>query len=279
MKNTQIGLKKVDHHFLASDNQLDLYTILLINKGIGTYRIETGSYTYRGPAIFFMTPFQSMQFKSPAPAHGWMLQFHGDFYCIEFHKEEVACNGLLFNNIFLTPHINLSVEEAVQIENLFLQMKQELEFHRYDKSVVTAYLQLVLALCSRIKKTEIKKHDLPRFKDSKMEKFKELIEKHYLTFHRPQDYARLLQIDSNQFTKRCKKYFGKSPTSLIHERIILEARKLLHLTRRNIKDIAYELQFKDEHYFSRFFKKSTGLSPQNFRLKTGISIVADLSRD
>lgn len=280
MNNVQIRLKEVNQKFLASYNQVDLYTIILVKKGHGSYRVETGSYTYSGPAIFFMTPFQSLQFKSSVPSNAWMLQFHGDFYCIEFHKEEVACNGLLFNNIFLAPHIILTDEDVEQINKLFLQMKQELEVKdRYDKSVVTAYLQLILALCSRIKKNELKNRDIPRFQDIKMERFKELIEEKYLTLHRPHDYARLLHLDGNQLTKRCKKYFGKSPTDLIHERIILEARKLLHLTRRNIKDIAFELNFKDEHYFSRFFKKSTGLSPHNFRVKTGISIMADLSRE
>ncbi|WP_222597054.1 helix-turn-helix domain-containing protein [Chitinophaga pinensis] len=58
--------------------------------------------------------------------------------------------------------------------------------------------------------------------------------------------------------------------------MILEAKRQLHLTRRSIKEIAYSLQFSDEFYFSRFFKKFTKVSPQTFRQKTGISIVADL---
>jgi AraC family transcriptional activator of pobA len=56
----------------------------------------------------------------------------------------------------------------------------------------------------------------------------------------------------------------------------LEAKKKLHLTRQNIKEIAYALNFPDEYYFSRFFKKFTKVSPQSFRDQTGISIVADL---
>ncbi len=63
---------------------------------------------------------------------------------------------------------------------------------------------------------------------------------------------------------------------MTHERIILEAKKKLHLTRQSIKEIAYALNFTDEFYFSRFFKNFVKVSPQTYREKTGISIVADL---
>jgi AraC family transcriptional activator of pobA len=62
---------------------------------------------------------------------------------------------------------------------------------------------------------------------------------------------------------------------LISERLIFEAKKQLHLTKQSIKEIAYNLQFEDEFYFSRVFKKFTKVSPKVFRAKTGISVVAD----
>ena len=115
-------------------------------------------------------------------------------------------------------------------------------------------------------------------KDELMERFQQLLNEHYLTLHKPQDYADLLAMSSNTFTKRCTKYFKKPPSHLITERLVLEAKKQLHLTRKSIKEIAYALNFEDEFYFSRVFKKFTNVSPQAFRDMTGISIVADLYR-
>jgi len=56
---------------------------------------------------------------------------------------------------------------------------------------------------------------------------------------------------------------------------VLEAKKQLHLTHKSIKEIAFDLNFEDEFYFSRFFKKNVGLSPKHFRESVGISIVAN----
>ena len=84
-------------------------------------------------------------------------------------------------------------------------------------------------------------------------------------------------MTANQLSKRSQRYFSKTPSELIQERVILEAKKLLHLTRKSVKEISFSLNFEDEHYFSRFFKKSVGISPQIYREKAGISKVADLS--
>ena len=64
---------------------------------------------------------------------------------------------------------------------------------------------------------------------------------------------------------------------LIQERVTLEAKKLLHLTYKSVKEIAAELNFEDEFYFSRYFKKNVGVSPLRYREKVGISIVAKIS--
>jgi YesN/AraC family two-component response regulator len=60
-------------------------------------------------------------------------------------------------------------------------------------------------------------------------------------------------------------------TDLISERIIIEAKRELYLTSKTIKEIAYELGYNDEHYFSRFFKTNADVSPQIFRETVGFA--------
>jgi AraC family transcriptional activator of pobA len=247
-------------------------------KGNGSVNIDSTDYEFSGNIALFTTPYQTIVFKLLNEIPVRSLLFHGDFYCIEYHKKEVACNGLLFNNIYDQPFIVLNDEEFIEMHGIFDKLAAELDFKdSYSQAVVRAYLQLMLALSSKVKKAgsnylqeEIFHHPIG--------KFKILLEEHFKRERSPSFYAEQLGIAPNTFSKQCAAYFFKSPSQLIHERVILEAKKQIHLTYKSMKEIAAELNFDDENYFSRYFKKHAGITPTTFREDVGISIVADLSR-
>jgi len=273
--NTLLSLHTAWPDELGRPVQFAGYTVLFLANGTGVFHADFGAFRYEGPTLLFATPTQVIYLQQDIPAPFAMLQFHGDFYCIEYHRAEVACNGLLFNNIYIEPTMALSADAMSVFQQLLLQLENELNQPAPADIVLRAYLQLLLAKCSSIKASTPALVLPPQ--DEAMEHFRTLLEAHYLTLHKPSDYAELLAMAPNTFTKRCTRYFKKTPSQLIQERLILEAKKQLHLTRRSIKEIAHALKFEDEYYFSRVFKKFTNHSPQAFRDSVGISIVADLS--
>ena len=273
--NVLLGLDHPEDNTLASPAQFAEYTVILITEGEGIFHADFASFPFTSPIILFSTPQQSIYIKETKPVKYVILQFHSDFYCIEYHRNEVACNGLLFNNIYIEPSLKLSQGELDSYLQLILQINDEFKQPDPSDIVLRAYLQLFLAKSSSIKIKSIEKQKV--FKDEKMDLFKQLLEENFLTLHKPSDYASLLAMTPNNFTKQCTRRFNKTPSQLIQERLILEAKKQLHLTRLSIKEIAFALKFQDEYYFSRVFKKMTKISPQAFRNTTGISIVADLS--
>lgn len=253
------------------------YLVLLIHEGSGSWQADFALRRFEGPAILFATPMQAVQIKTTQAVTYTLIRFHSDFYCIEAHRDEVACNGLLFNNIYQDPSISLDNTLHAAFSQIFAQMKDELSGPEPSAMVLRAYLQLVLAKSSTCKTRQEAAAAPARQKDAKMEKFRLLLDMHFLKLHKPADYADLLAITPNALSKKAVSYFGKTPSQLIQERLILEAKKLLHLTQLSVKEIAYKLEFSDEHYFSRFFKKAVKESPQSFRKKVGISVVANLS--
>ncbi len=253
------------------------YTVLLFPEGTGVYHADFGAFPFEGPVLLFATPTQVIHIQQEVPTPFVMIRFHGDFYCIEYHRSEVACNGLLFNNIYIEPSVILTTEETDSFRQIILQLEGELSRPAPAEIVLRAYLQLFLAKCSAVKTNTPANTTSGQPKDDAMEQFRTLLETHYLTLHKPSDYAELMAMAPNTFTKRCTRYFHKTPSQLIQERLILEAKKQLHLTRKSIKEIAHALKFEDEYYFSRVFKKFTNTSPQTFRDSVGISVVADLS--
>jgi len=273
-----LKLQVADGAALCTPAQYPVYTVFLIPVGAGTYHADFGVFNFKGPVLLFSTPLQVIYIEECQFLNCKMLQFHGDFYCIEFHREEVSCNGLLFNNIYVDPVVVLSDKEAGLFDSMLTDLNDELNEAEPSESILRAYLQLFLAKSSAIKIKAIAENKDKTEKDEQMERFKKLLDENFLTLHKPSDYASLLAMTPDNLTKRSVRYFKKTPSQLIQERLILEAKKQLHLTRKSIKEIAWNLKFQDEFYFSRVFKKFTKVSPQAFRDKTGISIVADLSK-
>ena len=89
--------------------------------------------------------------------------------------------------------------------------------------------------------------------------------------HTAGDYARTLNISRKALARMTKGYFNRTLTELIAERIIMEAKRELYMTRKPVKEIAYELGYDDVHYFSRFFKTNAKISPQIYRETVGFS--------
>jgi AraC family transcriptional activator of pobA len=273
-----LGLRNAGEDFLCLPAQFSEYTVYFIPAGKGIFHADFGTFPFSGPVLLFSTPLQVIYIEECQQVQCTMLQFHSDFYCIEYHRVEVACNGLLFNNIYLDPIVVLTDREAKVFELLLGEISDEFESPAPSEIVLRAFLQVFLAKSSSIKIKAINDKVDKMEKDDLMERFRQLLDVHYLDLHKPSDYANLLAMSPDNFSKRCTRFFKKTASQLIQERLILEAKKQLHLTRQSIKEIAYNLHFQDEFYFSRVFKKFTKVSPQAFRDKTGISIVADLSK-
>jgi AraC-like DNA-binding protein len=271
-----MAVREITGTFLDTAAQFPFYTVIFLTEGCGAYYADIGKFAFKAPVLLFSTPLQKLAIQHKVPLKGFIIQFHGDFYCIEYHKERVSCNGLLFNNIYIEPSVNLSDADAAVFEALCIDMMNEFSADKPDEEILRSYLQLFLAKSSNIKLKAMAEPAAEKEKDGQMDSFMQLLEQHYLILHKPADYVGLLAMTPNTLTKKSQRYFGKSPSLMIQERLVLEAKKKLHLTRQSIKEIAYALNFSDEFYFSRFFKKFTKVSPQVYRDQTGISIMADM---
>jgi AraC-like DNA-binding protein len=104
-----------------------------------------------------------------------------------------------------------------------------------------------------------------------LQNLKKAIEQNYRTKHSASEYAGILNISPNSLTRLAKVHLGKTLTDVIAERIIVEAKRELYLTSNSIKQIAFDLGYTDEFYFSRFFKTNTGISPQVYRSTVGFA--------
>ncbi|MCW8311137.1 MULTISPECIES: helix-turn-helix domain-containing protein [Sphingobacterium] len=255
---------------------------MLLFEDDAEFAIDFVDYSSSGSTLLFLSPYQQLKWLNNQNIPIQVLKFHGDYYCIEYHKKEVACNGLLFNNIYENPYFPIGQSTFDEIKELLQRMEREMANHPEDPfadSVLRSYLQLILAISSK-EKSKTLPQMLPgeSFPDP-ISRFQSLLDQHFITERSVSFYADVFALSTNAFSKKVKHRFGKAPSQLIKERVILEAKKMLHLSYLSIKEIADQLTFEDEFYFSRYFKKEVGVSPSHYRRKVGISIVAEKSID
>jgi AraC family transcriptional activator of pobA len=104
-------------------------------------------------------------------------------------------------------------------------------------------------------------------KSRQIEKFRQLIDQQFRTQHSMQAYADQLGLSIGQLSRICREVLGQSSLHVLNDRLIQEAQRGLVYTGLSIKQLADELGFVDDAYFSRFFRKHTGLSPRDYRAK------------
>ena len=154
------------------------------------------------------------------------------------------------------------------IVELLTRMRREyVEQQVGYQEALLACMKLLLITATRAKAnvTDGGTDEAIDFRHPVLSSLRDLIEQHYRSLHAPSDYAALLHLTPKTLGRIVREQFGKTLTDLIRERILKHAKwQLLH-TLRPVKEIAAELGFTDELYFSRLFKKATGISPTYFR--------------
>jgi AraC family transcriptional regulator, transcriptional activator of pobA len=249
------------------------YSLIWIREGNGKAKADFTEYDFGKNTMFAFSPYQPFML-SAKNIKGTAIHFHPDFFCIHKHQNEVACNGVLFNNIYQPPFTFIDENAKASLNSLLEQMRIEMKQEALAKfEILVSYLKIFLITISRLK-TQQQPEALSLVSDMKepfiLQNLKDAIEKDFRKKHSASDYADALNISAKALAKIAKSYFNKTLTELISERIIIEAKRELYLTNKTIKEIAYELGYEDEHYFSRFFKTNADVSPQLYRETVGV---------
>jgi len=244
--------------------QVDAYSIYWIKKGSGKYHIDFESYSFDGNVLFFLSPGQVFSVNTESIEEAYKLTFLKDFYCIQTHDKEVACNGVLFNNIYDTPFLQPTENDTLKLDFIITSLVDELkqsEAGQYD--MLQAYLKQFIVQAVRIKKDHYQIKD-----DTESQLFKDfslLVEQNYKTIHSVTEYANRLGVSPKSLTKNFQKIGSQAPSDFIKNRIILEAKRQLLYSSDSVKQIAFNLGYNDPAYFTRFFTKSTEKSPLHFK--------------
>jgi AraC family transcriptional activator of pobA len=261
------GYLKKHYPQLHTPHRHSFYHIVLFTKGKGGHTIDFEKFSVNPYQIYFMIPGQVHSWHFENGVDGYIVHFnealfttflqHKDylerFYFLRGHAENAVCQ--------------IPAAQQAGVERLFKSLLCEAtENEQPDIDMLRLRLLELFITIGRTCSSK-KSKSVPQQKLTVLRSFQQLIDKNYRTIRLPKEYADLLYITPNHLNALCQDLIGKTAGELIRNRTLLEAKRLLTNSDMTVTEIAYDLHFEDNSYFNRFFKKSEGITPEEFRKK------------
>jgi AraC family transcriptional regulator, transcriptional activator of pobA len=243
-----------------------LFQILIITSGAVNVQLDDQQARLQGKWAILVPAGTVHSFEFSPKTDGRIISLAGPL--LEDAHQGKAAN--LFKPLLnQADYIDFNKHEAQfsELIPLLNQLESELSYLHETRSLMGEYLIKAILLFLQRQQSHHKNAVNGQYKVgiSPVDQLKSLIENHYKEHWSSQDYAQVLGTSVSRLNRLCKTAFGRSVMNLIHERMLLEAKRSLIYTARSVEEISYDLGFKDPGYFSRFFKRALGIPPGQFR--------------
>lgn len=242
------------------------FTIIIYTGGAGVLAVDDSKLNFGGAKAIFITPGQHLQITTNSNLTGYAISFNKEFYCIEYHDSDISCQGLLFVNNFNLVNFKLDTQQHTVYTNTAKEMVSEMEGNAsLQEEMLKNLLKNLLIRSNRLFREQMSDGDVNDSSIDFVRRFSDLVERNFREIKEVEAYAEMLRIASSSLTKKLKKYGIDSPSKIIKNRVVTEAKRLLIYTNKSIKEIAGFLGYDDQFYFSRFFTKEVGISPSEYK--------------
>ena len=264
----QVEVFDAKRHFSVKyPHRHDFFEVLYLQKGSGYHVIDGNKYEIKPPCVFFMSLGQAHKLEISQDIEGYIFIFTADFYLLNRSNQ----NSLIEFPFFYTIHqdnpplLLHNGKDISFLETLFRQSIAEIDLsgdHILD--MLRSILDLILTTCAA--RYPVNENLLNKGKGQILvKKFFHLIEENNQKNLSLSDYANIIGVTANHLTQTVKALTGKTSLQIIKAKRLLEIKRLLVHTNLNISEIANQLNFEDQSYFSKFFKRETGLTPLQYR--------------
>ncbi len=254
-----------EHPNIMFPHRHNFYQIVYFTQGGGSHSIDFKRYEVKPYQVYYMSPGQVHTWDFDGDTDGYIVNFNESFFTSICHNPNFVRDFPLFGSIDKVSVNELVPSLAIAVEAIMEQMLDEYknaEEHIMD--MLRGLLITLLVKLSRINPTSLDKNCSAHIQ-TLMRQFERLVEEYHHEKHLPKEYAEMMFITPNYLNALSNNYFNKSAGEVIRDRILLEAKRMLVNSDMLISQIAASLHFEDNAYFTRFFKKNLGVTPEGFR--------------
>lgn len=264
----QVEVFDAKRHFSVKyPHRHDFFEVLYLMKGSGFHVIDSNKYPIHPPCVFFMSPGQAHKIEFSNDIEGYIFIFTADFYLANRSNQNSLIEFPFFYNLRQdNPPLQLENKADIEfLKQLFSRSVSELENNQSNLlDTLRSLLDLMLTSCTSRYKTE-------ETLDTKgkgyllVKRFYHLVEENNYRNFSLKEYATLLAVTPNHLTQMVKQYTGKTSSQIIKAKQVMEIKRLLVHTNLSVAEIAHQLNFDDQSYFTKFFKRESGFSPLQYR--------------
>ncbi|WP_349315280.1 AraC family transcriptional regulator [Chitinophaga sp. MM2321] len=253
------------HHDIRFPHRHSFYHLAYFTKGGGSHTIDFERFPVKAGQLYFMVPGQVHSWFFEGTIEGYVINVAGGFFNSFLQDAEYIEKFPFFSGASAEDVVQLPGEATHTVVQLFEKMLKELNGEEaYSHDMLRLLLLEMFVQVSRANRAGLATQE-PSHNYVLLRNFRKLVEQHYMQLRLPKDYAALLYVTPNYLNAFCRHMLGKSAGEIIRDRILLEAKRLLINADMSIAAIAYQLSFTDNSYFTKFFKKYVGITPEEFR--------------
>lgn len=258
----QAGFLEAGPQYILNPRTLYFYSIIFVSKGSGTFKCLGKKYDLKPNTAFFLFP---------GVAHSYKTYVHDLFshWWVDFYGYNA---NILVNSLGITPENPIIYNvDLLRIFNNILFAAQNSPFAGSLNASCNLYSLFGTMACKTMLCSN-DSFDNDESQSSAFDKGKSFLEINHREDISIEQAAQVAGVSSTHLIKLFKTKLGCSPSQYLAMLRLDSSKKLLLETKMSITDVAYSCGFNDSHYFSRFFRKHTGFSPQKLRENAVASI-------
>lgn len=264
----QVEVFDANRHFKVEyPHRHDFFEVLYLSRGAGVHVVDSNRYKITPPCIFFLSPGQAHKLELSDDVEGYIFIFTAEFYLINKSNQ----NRLLEFPFFFTlqqnnpPLILSDYSDVLFLKGLFVRGVAEVSRSEgFQVELLRSILDVILVGCATLYQ-EGESVVQPGKGQILVKRFFQLVEENFQRNLSVNQYADILAITPNHLTQTIKQLTGKTSNDVLQSKQILEIKRLLIHTTMGVREISDYLNFSDQSYCTKFFKKVTGYTPLQFR--------------
>jgi AraC family transcriptional activator of pobA len=251
-----------DIHF---PHRHSFYHLAFFTAGGGSHTIDFERFPVKTGQLYFMVPGQVHSWFFEGQIEGYVMNVSAGFFNAFLQDPAYVERFPFFSGVSAEGVVQLPETAIPVVTELFASMLKEMDgTQAYSQDMLRLLVLEMFIQVSRGSRQGLAKQEPPH-NYVLLRNFRKLVDQHYMQLRLPKEYAALLYVTPNYLNAFCRHMLGKSAGEIIRDRVLLEAKRLLINADMSIAAIAYQLNFADNSYFTKFFKKYAGVTPEEFR--------------